>query len=97
MDDERELKPIEQVSLMMTKGPPRGGNIILKTGRGVKDRNGHAWPDGAFLFVLADGAEVMRFEPTGEVIVRGQKVDDNVEVYKNFRAWFMHADIKMEP
>lgn len=76
---------------------PRGGNIKFKAGRGAADRNGKEWPDGAFIFELADGKEMIRIEPTGEVFVRGTKVDDDRKVYESFREWFLHAEIKLVP
>jgi hypothetical protein len=88
-----EIKTITQAE----KKPPRGGNIILFPGKGAKDRNDVAWPDGSFIFQLADGTEMMRFEPGGKVVIRGQEVDDNAEVYKAFREWFMHGNIRMAP
>lgn len=35
--------------------------------------------------------EVMRFNPLGDVWVRGEKVDDNKQVYDHFRAWLATA------
>lgn len=47
--------------------------------------------EGAFIFQLANGSEVMRFEPDGRCFVRGELVDNNVEVYKAFRSWLAQA------
>ncbi len=35
--------------------------------------------------------EVLRFEPLGACYVRGEKVDDNMEIYRMLRHWLNHA------
>lgn len=73
-----------------------GGNLIFKAGIGAKNSEGRRCPDGAFIFQMADGKEMMRFEPDGTVTVRGTKVDDDRKIYENFREWFLHASITLD-
>lgn len=45
-------------------------------------------PEGVMQFSLAEHAEpVLVFQPDGTILVRGEKVDDNKEVYAAFRTW----------
>ena len=39
---------------------------------------------GSIVFSLHDGTEMMRLDPSGEVFVRGQKVDSNPTAYVGF-------------
>ena len=43
--------------------------------------------EGSIIFHLANGAECLRFEPDGKVFVRGEQVDDNMAIYKQFKLW----------
>lgn len=44
------------------------------------------------IIFTADGNEMMRFESDGKVYIRGELVDDNLEVYKAFAEWFSKAN-----
>lgn len=48
---------------------------------------------GGILFVAGPNREVMRFDPNGDVFVRGEKVDSNQRVYEEFRAWMNGAGL----
>ncbi len=39
------------------------------------------------VFYLPEGREALRFESDGDVFIRGEKVDSNVEVYEQFKSW----------
>jgi hypothetical protein len=45
------------------------------------------------LVLCVGGKEAMVFCPSGEVFVRGEKVDSNRAVYDAFRAWLSTAQI----
>ena len=62
-----------------------GGDITFLPGRGK--------PSGSIIFALADGREMMRFDPDGDVYVRGNWVDDNVDIYLHFKRWLGLAHI----
>ena len=46
--------------------------------------------DGRIAFLVKDN-EVMSFEATGDIFVRGEKVDSNQAVYEEFRTWLDRA------
>lgn len=60
-------------------------SVILTTG-----------PYGTFRFHLNHGEELMRIEHTGEVFVRGNKVDTDLNVYEGLRTWLLLAE-KINP
>jgi hypothetical protein len=39
------------------------------------------------IILAVGGHEVMAFRPSGEIFVRGEKVDSNRQVYEAFREW----------
>lgn len=52
---------------------------------------------GTILFRAADEVEIMRFETNGDCYVRGQLVDNNETVYKEFRAWLEAVEAFQNP
>lgn len=60
-----------------------GGNITVSAGKGT--------PGGSIIFEQANGEEAMRFDGDGKVFIRGEQVDDNIEVYAAFRYWLSTA------
>jgi len=51
-------------------------------------------PEGVMQFSLAENTEpVMVFKPDGTILIRGEKVDDNKEVYAAFRTWLRDASM----
>jgi hypothetical protein len=69
------------VEVVKTRGA--GGNITLTPGDGQ--------PQGSIILFLADGREMMRFDPDGKIYVRGEQVDDNLAVYLHFGRWLQLA------
>ncbi len=53
--------------------------------------------DGAFIFQLANGTEFMRINGDGTVLVRGEAVATDLDVYKAFRQWIETAGCQMPP
>ena len=49
--------------------------------------------DGSIIFSLANGTEVIRFDPDGKCFVRGEQVDDNVMIYREVVRWFAAAGL----
>jgi hypothetical protein len=47
--------------------------------------------EGNLIFAVGN-EEVMRFEPGGKVVIRGEQVDDNREVYAALRRWMSAID-----
>lgn len=65
-----------------------GGNITIIAGAGgVPVGDGKPGKDGHILFQLADGTEMLRFDPDGSIAVRGEKVDSNEVIYEVFKSW----------
>lgn len=61
--------------------PDGGEQVMIFTGP----------PDpGAFIF-QTKGKEVLRFEPEGDVYVRGEKVDNNQVIYRAVKAFFKNT------
>jgi hypothetical protein len=82
--------PVEQISTSA-----RGGDVIFRAGSGWdghKANNGIL--GGSIRFLLADGSEMLRFDPEGAATVRGESVDSNTKVYASFLEWLEHACIK---
>jgi len=90
-------------SITINSNPPiqmghNGGNLILRAGIGVSGGQWvdmirhypnpvHRGIDGSIIFKRGDDTEFMRFDPDGKVTVRGEVVDDNKDVYLEFREW----------
>jgi hypothetical protein len=72
----------------------RGGDIIFTAGVGHKDASGFQHPGGDFIFVLPDGTEWMRIAADGVATVRGEKVDQNKDVFDAFVKWLNRSEIK---
>lgn len=69
-----------------------GGNLILRSGSGYTEQT-PSGPvkhgiDGSIIFQYGNGQEALRFDPDGTVMVRGEKVDSNFDIYKLFLEWF---------
>jgi hypothetical protein len=76
----------------MQQVPDDLNNFTASPGSGGEPvGDGERGPDGRLLFKLADGTEVLRFEPDGRVFVRGSLVDEDALVYGAFRAWLSTA------
>ncbi len=63
-----------------------GGNVTFRPG--TKGPNGY---DGAFVFYLADGSEVLKIAPDGSFLVRGEVVTNDQLVYESFRHWLAQS------
>lgn len=80
-----------------------GGDVIFTTvfqtgaGESASEHVRQPGEPGAFIFRLGSGAEVLRITCAGEVLVRGNKVADDVELYRAFRAWLETATTHHEP
>lgn len=74
-----------------------GGNITFSPGHGreANERDGQLLPklpDGSMIFKLADGTEMMRFDPDGTVTIRGQVMPPtNDNIHRAFRDWLRGA------
>jgi len=77
--------------------PPKPGVYRISTGAGGMNHDGSQKPGGTLYFTLGPhcegNPEVLRFEPSGEVFVRGEKVDDNKIIYEVFTDWLWKADV----
>lgn len=51
--------------------------------------------EGNLTFSVRGGLEWMRFEPSGDIYVRGTKVDSDRKVYECFREWLTTAGVKL--
>jgi len=70
-------------------------------GNQMNDRRGEPWydqlsRDGKITFVSGAQIEVIRFEENGDCYVRGEKVDNNLEIYREFCEWLADAR-RIEP
>lgn len=78
-------------------GAGRGGDVIFAAGRGGVDPMGLRAADGDVIFRFSDGAEAMRLCGDGRVLVRGNEVARDEEVYLGLRAWLAAANVSLEP
>lgn len=70
----------------------RGGHLILQAGAGYVKHDAHGqvlknFPPGDLILKFGSGEEFLRASATGEVLVRGHKVDNDRRVYECFREW----------
>jgi len=66
-------------------GSSKGGDVIIVPGKASPSVP--IAQDGSIVFRMADGVEVLRFDPDGKVFVRGHHVDSNELIYAEFRHW----------
>ena len=65
-----------------------GGDIKIQAGKGWRSPDGIKHSDGSIIFLLADGAEVLRIDPDGAFWVRGEKATHDSEIYAVAREFF---------
>jgi len=68
---------MDNIKVTNETGP--GGNVIIRPGTGQ--------PPGSIIFTLADGSEMIRLDCSGAIYIRGEKVDDDYQVYWHLRQW----------
>jgi len=81
----------------MSQQGEKGGDCILQTGAGGAGKLGFPpGSSGSFIFRFGGGVEFMRCDPDGTVTIRGEKVDNNLEIYKAVKSWFLGCSVKLE-
>lgn len=74
-----------------------GGDLIFTPGRGAAAGVAIPGRDGRIIFRLANGQEVLRFDPDGSVYVRGKSAGTDQDVYESFREWLATARAELGP
>ncbi len=96
---------VEEQAMLERQDGGKGGDVIFKQspswqfspGQGGMGRaGGKNGKDGSIVFETARGLEVLRFEPDGSVLVRGEKTDSRPEIFAEFVAWLRTANIVPE-
>lgn len=72
-------------------GPGNGGNLTFQPGQ--KWRGNGVAVDGSIIFKRADGAEMFRLDPDGNVAIRGDVVMRDLAMYECFAEWLSHANV----
>lgn len=98
-DSKIESVTIAGMTVKVSHRDGDGGDVIMSagvrrlTGKEEAHLGEFSGPirDGRVVFRLADGSEVMLFEPDGSITVRGEVVDNNAAVYRTFRRWLRDA------
>jgi hypothetical protein len=80
-----------EVKIKQNQKEKKGGDVVFTTGTGAED-----WPDGSFIWKLADGTEAMRIDPDGSFFVKGERAATQLEVYEQFKEWLRTSRIERE-
>lgn len=103
-DDKKEDKPswrTEALSLASAPSDVRAGDIRIRSGAlpsGLPTPSGATNDHGGnIIFELGTGGEVVRFSPNGKVYVRGELVEDNLEIWSGLRDWLVAAGVIKTP
>jgi len=94
MNTNQELNIVLQEADTASENLPPGDCIFMvgrNTDLSAKRRE---MPGGSFRFFLPDGREALTISPTGDFLVHGNPVANDLEVYETFKAFMECARIE---